>query len=433
MTAYGLQENGSRFRENQPFIFNYRRIASSSVSLLRTLLLILFAGSLRAAAVETNGQTPQPYQVDYLAFTASEVIHLGSKIRLAVYGELGDQINESIKKDVPGTARRLDLYLDVVRMAGLPPPAIFSPEMQSANPEPKFILEFTLTRDSLNQANREAWDQLFSHIGIGEVDIPVGVGFNQGVVHLAPHQIKYSTRHMAVIISVIITGVLALLIGMFYIVQSSMLREAGPNSAFSLGKTQMAFWGLIVAISFVGVMIVSERMERIPPQVLVLIGISAATGLGSVFINGGQRNDARRHLPALHTELDSLRADENKAISEVAAAKAAGAVPVPPLLPDAQKKLDTIQTAIKTKQKEIEDADATSASKGSGKWLTDIVSDENGPSFHRLQTVLWTVILAGVFIWTVANTFSLPEFPDTLLLLLGLSNGTYLGFKFREA
>ncbi|HSL02253.1 MAG TPA: hypothetical protein VK901_01770 [Nitrospiraceae bacterium] len=62
----------------------------------------------------------------------------------------------------------------------------------------------------------------------------------------------------------------------------------------------------------------------------------------------------------------------------------------------------------------------------------DICDDGNGMSFHRVQVVIWTVVLGTVFIRSVANGMSLPEFSETLLALLGMSNGTYLGFKIPE-
>ena len=62
----------------------------------------------------------------------------------------------------------------------------------------------------------------------------------------------------------------------------------------------------------------------------------------------------------------------------------------------------------------------------------DICDDGNGLSFHRLQVVIWTAVLGVVFVGSVSRTMSMPEFSDTLLTLLGISNGTYLGFKIPE-
>lgn len=59
----------------------------------------------------------------------------------------------------------------------------------------------------------------------------------------------------------------------------------------------------------------------------------------------------------------------------------------------------------------------------------DLVSDENGIALDRLQVVVWTVILSGVFVTSVVWDLSMPEFNTTLLALMGISAGTYVGFK----
>lgn len=64
-------------------------------------------------------------------------------------------------------------------------------------------------------------------------------------------------------------------------------------------------------------------------------------------------------------------------------------------------------------------------------FLTDLLTDGTGPSFHRYQMVLFTIILAVVFVVKVATNLVMPEFDATLLGLMGISNGTYLGFKLQ--
>ena len=41
----------------------------------------------------------------------------------------------------------------------------------------------------------------------------------------------------------------------------------------------------------------------------------------------------------------------------------------------------------------------------------------------------WTVVLGLVFIVQVVNDLSMPDFSPTLLGLMGISSGTYIGFK----
>jgi hypothetical protein len=62
----------------------------------------------------------------------------------------------------------------------------------------------------------------------------------------------------------------------------------------------------------------------------------------------------------------------------------------------------------------------------------DILSDADGISLHRFQIVVWTLVLGGVFVVTVYQYLAMPEFDSSLLLLMGISAGAYLGFKIPE-
>jgi hypothetical protein len=68
----------------------------------------------------------------------------------------------------------------------------------------------------------------------------------------------------------------------------------------------------------------------------------------------------------------------------------------------------------------------TPASQG---FLTDLLSDADGVTIYRLQLAIWTLVLAVVFGYSVWTNLAMPEFDAMLLGLLGISNGTYVGFK----
>lgn len=68
-------------------------------------------------------------------------------------------------------------------------------------------------------------------------------------------------------------------------------------------------------------------------------------------------------------------------------------------------------------------------------FLTDILSDKNGVSIHRLQNVLWTIIMGLIYVHYVATETALPDetvITDNLLLLMGISTGAYVGIKATE-
>jgi hypothetical protein len=60
----------------------------------------------------------------------------------------------------------------------------------------------------------------------------------------------------------------------------------------------------------------------------------------------------------------------------------------------------------------------------------DLVTDERGlVALDRLQVVVWTLVLGGIFLMSVLWYLTMPEFSATMLALMGISSGTYIGFK----
>jgi CHASE2 domain-containing sensor protein len=65
-------------------------------------------------------------------------------------------------------------------------------------------------------------------------------------------------------------------------------------------------------------------------------------------------------------------------------------------------------------------------------FLHDILTDANGLAFHRYQIFLWTLMLGVFYVVSVYRTAATPDFDTNLLTLMGISSGTYLGFKIPE-
>lgn len=147
-------------------------------------------------------------------------------------------------------------------------------------------------------------------------------------------------------------------------VRTDVLRDGPPTEdvrqPYSLGRAQMAWWFLLVVLSFTFIWLVTGDRDTIPPSILGLIGISSATALAAALI------------PRQSTE------------------------------------------------------PATRRSQG---WWRDLVVDERGAvALDRLQIVVWTLVLSGIFLYSVVWELTMPEFSGTLLALMGVSSGTYVGF-----
>jgi hypothetical protein len=152
-----------------------------------------------------------------------------------------------------------------------------------------------------------------------------------------------------------------------------------PKASFSLGRTQLAFWTVIVIGSFVYLLIQCSPKGGIEVPAmdsinLFLLGIAAGTAVVAKVIDNSQQNSA-----------------DNTTVS----------------------------------QQDI-------PSKG---FFTDIISDETGVSVHRLQNVIWTIVIAGIYIAYVSTKFAIPDksvISDTMLGLMGISSAAYLGVKTTE-
>lgn len=165
--------------------------------------------------------------------------------------------------------------------------------------------------------------------------------------------------------------------------KTSILRDPGPVPAgqkapFSLSRFQLAFWSLLVISAYVFIWMLTEELDTITGSVLVLLGIGSGTALGAVLIDSGQ------------------------------AAPTGSAPPAPERAPSALPR----------------------SSQG---FLNDLLSDDHGISLHRFQLFAWTLILGVIFCASVYDGLQMPQFSTTLLGLMGLSSGTYLGFKVPEA
>ena len=68
----------------------------------------------------------------------------------------------------------------------------------------------------------------------------------------------------------------------------------------------------------------------------------------------------------------------------------------------------------------------------SGSYWKDILHGTTDFEPHRLQIVIWTLVLGIVFVCSVWADLTMPVFNATLLTLMGISSGLYLGFKWKE-
>lgn len=315
-------------------------------------------------------------------------------------------------------------------------------------------LEFTLKRDAANKVNRADWDPVLRTPGISpKMQLAVGIyDGNRNIAHVMALPVGAETAdpqlefHLQLIawdwwtISGLILLVGAIVGFLYLLLRSGIVRDTtcavreDGLPPLSLGRCQMAFWFFLVICAFYFLWLITGRgdTDTINDTILILIGISAGTALGSAIVseNGATtaaaKSDAAKaaypnKIKDAQTTLAALKADRNKIDPNDKAAITA-------------KDAEIKEQAGKVAGLEAELKDWRT--KNRRQLLLDLLSEEDTSAgqgrvitFHRFQIVVWTLILGVVFVSEVFTKLAMPVFDATLLTLMGISSGTYLGFK----
>jgi len=144
-----------------------------------------------------------------------------------------------------------------------------------------------------------------------------------------------------------------------------------PKAPFSLVRSQLAFWTVIIVSSFLYVLFKTKfTIPELNNTNLILLGMAVGTSAAGKIIDDSQK-------------LNEDRSQDHPSHS----------------------------------------------------FFVDILSDKNGVSIHRLQNVIWTLIVGMIYIQFVAKDGSLPDetvITTQLLTLMGISTTAFVGIKATE-
>ena len=209
-----------------------------------------------------------------------------------------------------------------------------------------------------------------------------------------------------------VVGVAAFCLGKW----TDMLRDSDPKDfggatepngqayrrPYSLAQTQMTWWFCIVIASFVYVALLpgSHLQTILTDESLILIGIGTGTALGAAAIEHAKTSPAQTPYAQLST-LEKF----NDVLAQIAASPA----PPPAAL--------------------IAQRNALAKDLASEDFFRDILTDVDGVCLHRFQAVAWTIVIGIFFVVGVVSKGYFPTLGTTILGVLEISGGTYLGFK----
>ena len=304
-------------------------------------------------------------------------------------------------------------------------------------------LEFKLTRDD---DNKNEWNQLLVKPRHHVRDVDLKVGYEDQVPSGKGKEFTltlYDKRHWQY---VLVGFLFALGLFLWLAWKTNIIRDSGPpeiapdaKRPYSLARTQIAWWFFIIFGSFLLIRIVTDDYNTINTTALVLLGIGTGTALGAVVVDNNKRDSTRSELRTLRPKQATLQVSIAELRTQVANLEAKKNTTPATITPQELETLSAVRRDLAGKEAELEQVDKQVADVASAldkpeseSFLKDILSDVNGISFHRFQMVAWTITLGVIFIRAVYKELAMPDFNDTILTLMGISAGTYLGFKIPE-
>ena len=408
-------------------------MANRQSRLVLLILVLLVLGGRTLLTAQTPAASPLPSPQPSVSPTPVPEPKV-----VAVEGNL--QLDDLIKVQLEGLnewAEQNDPTKLVPYINGLAIRGNYPQEIHASKNHLQFHLEIT-------PANKQAWTDL-----LGEPHVArKAVAFSVGLEDKSPFDSVIDQSH-PVLLTVISPGYglvafvvvfLTLILLIWLARKTNLIRDGsecpvpGMLRPYNLGRTQMAFWFFLIYASYTTIWLITGALDTITASLLALMGISAGTALSEAMIDSGKLSANAVQLQSLSAEKQSLEQTIPALQTQIDALNAKTA-----LSPEDTSNRDSLNKQVQDRRArlalitpQLEQLAASADAAVSKGFIRDILRDGSGYSFHRFQIFAWTIILGIIFLSSVYNHLTMPEFSATLLGLMGLSSGTYIGFKFPE-
>jgi len=149
-------------------------------------------------------------------------------------------------------------------------------------------------------------------------------------------------------------------------------------------------------------------------------------------IDATKRDTADDQLASLKPAKAKLEEELNQLETKVTGLAGAAMPEDKQALADAPAQMKETDSRLELTNKQIDEATSGLGKPVSERFDKDLLTHVNGVNLHRFQMVVWTIVLGFLFCVGVYKELAMPAFSATLLALMGISSGTYLGFKIPE-
>ena len=304
-------------------------------------------------------------------------------------------------------------------------------------------IQFELQR---TEKSRAAWTALLGSPKSVARWVKVSVGLPNQPALPTVAEISLRVFHRGWLVLAVILLLLALMFCIWLARRGWLIHDSNPPQPgagqlkpYSLALTQAAFWFFLVIGSFILIYLITGEYNTITDQALILMGIGTGTALGAAMIEASKTDTSNQDLSGLRPErarvaalVTELAAKGDALKNKIQSAGTAATAEDQTALRETSIALQENKAKLDEVDRSIADAEGRLSKPVSENFWKDILTDANGITLHRFQIVIWTVVLGVLFVYGVYRELAMPQFSATLLALMGISSGTYLGFKIPE-
>lgn len=245
------------------------------------------------------------------------------------------------------------------------------------------------------------------------------------------HQLTWGAIcKMRVFVPIVLYTLISLMI--VFSSEGSIFRS--ETSKFSLSKIQMGIWTFGFGLAYIVLAAIWKEFLDLTDGMFWLMGISSTTAIGAKAIVLKNKVDPRDPFPS--TLLKDY--NERSAIFRVTDESLKG-LKSERVSDDIFEKLKSIKDKEFIGEKEFLDVLKELIGKGKTANFKSILRHSHVKdsgyrlSLHRCQIILWTLIVVVIYTIKLISTMHLPDIPERLLVLMGISGGTYLGFNYPKS
>lgn len=210
----------------------------------------------------------------------------------------------------------------------------------------------------------------------------------------------------------------------------NMRRRPDGRCQLSLSHFQLAFWFVIILASFLYLWLMIGAVPVLSDTALYLTGIALATATGSAAISSIKNTDSQ--LEAYNASMANRSGMPAAKLLELVKGFATAATEKWQLAIKESKPPEEIEPLLQDHLEYQRQLEYLRHAKFQ-RCLVDLLSENGEITLHRFQMMAWTLGLGLVFVTSVLGKLAMPDFSATLLALMGLSAGAYLGFRIPEA